>query len=71
MFLSFMGAWHLNLINNYAKNPIVKMLIESLVFSRYIYALSVWGPAIGKGLFMSAESFPEQGSTFGLWLAEV
>jgi len=37
-----------------AKNltsPIMKMLIESLVFSRYIYALSAWGLAI----FMSAE----------------
>jgi len=35
-------AYYLNLINNYAKNlpsSIVKMLIESLVFSRYIYSL--------------------------------
>jgi len=29
-------------------SPIMKMRIESLVFSRYIYALSVWRPAISK-----------------------
>ena len=27
---------------------IVKMLMESLVFSRYTYALPVWGPAISR-----------------------
>ena len=30
----------------YLPNTIVKMMIESLVFSRYTYALPVWGPAI-------------------------
>ena len=30
----------------YLQNMIVKMLIESLVFSRYTYGLPVWGPAV-------------------------
>jgi len=37
------------LIDSHAKNlpsSIIKMLIESLVFSRYSYALPVWGPAL-------------------------
>ena len=39
------------LINSHVKylpSAIVKMLIESLVFSRYTYGLPVWGPAINR-----------------------
>ena len=42
-------SYYLNLINPHVKSlpsHIVKMLVESLVFSRYIYTLPVWGPAI-------------------------
>ena len=42
-------SYYLHLINCHVKSlpsDITKMLVESLVFSRYIYALSVWGPAI-------------------------
>ena len=39
--------YYLHLINCYVKSlpsDIIKMLVESLVFSRYTCALSVWGP---------------------------
>ena len=42
-------SYYLHLINCHVKSlpsDIIKMLVESLVFSRYTYALSVWGPAI-------------------------
>ena len=42
-------SYYLHLINCYVKSlssDIIKMLVESLVFSRYTYVLSVWGPAI-------------------------
>ena len=42
-------SYYLNLINPHVKflpSHIVKMLVESLVFSRYTYALPVWGPVI-------------------------
>ena len=44
-------SYYLMLINSHVKylpSTIVKMLIESLVFSQYTYALPVWGPAISK-----------------------
>ena len=44
-------AYYLYLINYHSKSlprEILKMLVESLVFSRYTYALPVWGPAIHK-----------------------
>jgi len=40
---------HVLLLGSHAKNSpssIIKMLIESLVFSQYSYALPVWGPAL-------------------------
>ena len=39
------------MIGSHAKNlpsAIIKMLVECLVFSRYTYALPVWGTAIHK-----------------------
>ena len=42
-------SYYLTLINRHVKSlpsDIIKMLMESLVFSRYTYALPVWGPAI-------------------------
>ena len=39
------------MIGSYAKtlpSAIIKMLVECLVFSRYTYALPVWGPVIHK-----------------------
>ena len=42
-------SYYLHLINCHVKSlssDIIKMLVESLVFSRYTYVLSVWGPAI-------------------------
>ena len=42
-------SYYLHLINCHVKSlpsDIIKMLVESLVFSCYTYALSVWGPAI-------------------------
>jgi len=56
-------VYYLNLIKNYTKNlpsPIVKMLIESLVFSRYIYALSVWGSAISKDSLCRLNQFQDR-----------
>ena len=44
-------SYYLMLINSHVKylpSTIVKMLIESLVFSQYTYALHVWGPTISK-----------------------
>jgi len=44
-------SYYLTLINSHVKclpTSIVKMLIESLVFSHYTYTLPVWGPAINK-----------------------
>ena len=44
-------SYYLNLISFHVKSlpsPLVKMLMESLVFSRYTYALPVWGSAISK-----------------------
>jgi len=44
-------SYYLTLINSHVKclpTSIMKMLIESLVFSQYTYALPVWGPAINK-----------------------
>ena len=41
----------LMMIGSHAKNlpsAIIKMLVECLVFSRYTYALPVWGPAMHK-----------------------
>jgi len=48
MFLRFVGAWLISYLNYYVKSlpsPIVKMLIEFLVSSRYTFGL---GPAISK-----------------------
>ena len=42
-----------------AKNlpsSIIKMLVECLVFSRYSYALPVWGPAIHKDSILPISS---------------
>ena len=42
-------AYYLYLINYHSKSlprEILKMLVESFVFSRLTYALPVWGPAI-------------------------
>ena len=42
-------SYYLMMISSHAKSLpslVVKMLIESLVFSRYSYALPVWGPAL-------------------------
>ena len=44
-------SYYLSLISPHVKSlptAIVKMLMESLVFSRYTYALPVWGPAINR-----------------------
>ena len=44
-------SYYLMLINchvKYLPSTIVKMLIESLVFSRYTYALPVWAPVISR-----------------------
>jgi len=44
-------SYYLSLIGPHVKSlptAIVKMLMESLVFSRYTYALPVWGPAINR-----------------------
>ena len=43
-------SYYLALIGSHAKNlpSIIKMLVECLVFSRYSYALPVWGPAIHR-----------------------
>ena len=44
-------SYYLSLIRSHVKSlpsPIIKMLVESLVFSRYVYALPVSGPAIQK-----------------------
>ena len=41
-------SYYLALIGSHIRNlpsSIIKMLVECLVFSRYSYALSVWGPA--------------------------
>ena len=39
-------SYYLTLISPHVKSHIIKMLMESLVFPRYTYALPVWGPAI-------------------------
>ena len=42
-------AYYLYLINYHSKSlpyEILKMLVDSLVFSRLTYALPVWGPAV-------------------------
>ena len=47
-------AYYLYLIGYYQKvlpDSVIKMLIDSLVASHLVYALSVWGPSLSVGLF--------------------
>ena len=37
-----------HMLETYHLPYIIKMLVESLVFSRYSYVLPVWGPAVHK-----------------------
>ena len=44
-------SYYLALIGSHVRNlpsSIIKMLAECLVFSRYSYALLVWGPAVQR-----------------------
>ena len=46
-------AYYLYLIGYYQKvlpDNVIKMLIDSLVASHLVYALSVWGPSLSVGL---------------------
>ena len=47
-------AYYLYLIGCHQKvlpDNIIKMLIDSLVFSHFVYSLTVWGPSLNVGLF--------------------
>ena len=41
------------MLNSYHAITIVKMLMESLAFSRYTYTLPVWGPAISRDFYLA------------------
>ena len=57
------------MLNSYHATTIVKMLMESLMFSRYTYALPVWGPAISRDFLSRLDRLQNRavGIFCGLW----